>query len=407
MGEVITKSTHETLAAPVTFTFQADDGPQVTVENHLYTVELVNTFQGEKNPNWRAQVAAASNATTPASGVKEDAVLGICRQRFKYRDDIGRIYTLQQVGYLSNDLYQPSGTADPSVDDHVRNEALSKFLRRCKSTQTQFGTGVFLGELRETIGLIKRPLQGIRGLVDDYVRGARRGRHLKGRQLSKHLANQWLEFSFGAIPLFSDVESGCEALVRLRNKRKLAMVVGYAEQTVQIAIASVVMMGYAGWYREDTLQTYKVSRKLRGAVRLQSGGDSAELQQGLGLTLRDFIPTAYELIPYSFLVDYFSNVGQIIEGWSFCQADLAWFTDTTRREGILFRTPSGFHGRPYPGDGNTLLDYSFTPQQSIRRYKNFSRGVPVSLGLPSLELRVPGTSTKFLNIAALASARVL
>jgi hypothetical protein len=128
------------------------------------------------------------------------------------------------------------------------------------------------------------------------------------------------------------------------------------------------------------------------------------VQQSWGLGTRDFIPTIYELIPYSFLVDYFVNIGEILNAWSFNQADLAWHNDTNRE---VFDTSVQVIPRVAKDEnGFTTLDSHVVLQNSFIRTVTFVRRSD-PLGLPSLAFRFPGLGTKALNIAALARLRVL
>jgi hypothetical protein len=376
-----------------------------SVENHYSTTVVSNSFTGDRVPNYKYLIANGFSATSVATGEQRDITSSEFTQYIKGKVGSGW-ESHKTIGHVDTEyLYEVSTSPDSSFDSSIVNKALSNFLRNAKSKQRQFQSGVFIGELRETIHLIRNPLSGIRKLVNDYVGRCRSARGLSPRSQLRHLANQWLEFQFGVLPLVSDVSSGCEAIKRLRNKRYLAPVRSLVEGDKPLTSESFIIdPGWSGRRRIERYTSYHISRSLTGAVYCKSQGGPDEYRQSLGLTLSDFIPTVYELIPYSFLVDYFTNLGEFIDAWSFCQGDLAWHSDTTRRVGTC--EVRSIPVKPGTYFGNPIQDYYAVPSKSTYKLKTFSRGAPI-LGLPSLGFRIPGTSTKFLNVAALASLRVL
>jgi hypothetical protein len=119
----------------------------------------------------------------------------------------------------------------------------------------------------------------------------------------------------------------------------------------------------------------------------------------IGFSPKDFLPTAWELIPYSFLVDYFSNIGGIIYGMSNLFTNLAWHNSTVRKE-LKFRQ----WGTEYPLPGLVRITGAYakcvTSKVSVERSKYTGHGVP------SLAFKIPGfRSLKWLNIAALVASR--
>lgn len=377
------------------------DGQRTLLTNSGALLTLETYFSGFRNPSWKDLIRSQFNATTPASGTKEETleVDGELYVKF-YNTLTGLNEEYWTEGCIAFDD-ATKAISPPSVPvlDEVNNKALTLFLRKCKNAQSQMQSGVFLGELKQTIGLIRNPLKGLRSLFTDYVHAARR-RPPRGVPVRRHVQDQWLELQFGALPLISDVESGVAALVRYRNKRAIAPVRAYAQADHNSLSGAInrFQRGYQVLYSHD----HVYSRLLKGGVFCQSNGGPTEVRQAFGLTIRDFVPTIYNLIPYSFVLDYFSNVGNIIDCWSFCIADLAWHTDSRRWEDRSFYNT--VHVIPQPSH---LLPIAFSakPSTVLSRRRNFVRQ-SLPLGLPSLGFRLPGTSTKFLNLAALAGSRV-
>jgi hypothetical protein len=373
---------------------------------------LHQNFSGFKQPGWRNVIKAGGNATTSASGSIEEFIIpetyGLMKRKYNFNGNIETFVATGNVGMFLNQHFLPMATSAPV--NEVDNIALSKFLRACKGSQRQFSGGVFLGELTQTLKLIKNPASSLRALITDYVGACRRApRRLSPRETLRHISNQWLEYSFGMLPLVSDIRSGYNALERLYLNPPSKYVTATEQRDFGTSVAVKRIALWSEYFpvliHLKTSGTY--SRTWRGEVRLAQRGIGSAPAQSAGATLRDFIPTVYELIPYSFLVDYFVNIGEILEAASFNTADLIWNcstgrTETTKRAQIDPSRPSEISGGP-------LLDWSITPSEIVYKIKTFSRVTqpPGTIGMPSIAFKVPGNWSKFLNIGALASLRAL
>jgi hypothetical protein len=129
----------------------------------------------------------------------------------------------------------------------------------------------------------------------------------------------------------------------------------------------------------------------------------------LGFQAQNFIPTIYELVPYSFLIDYFVNLGGIIE---------AVCTDTT---GVYFVSKTvkqittvsvSEHFSSWDESWTNGTWHTISLNGELFGYRNYrhvtvTRTIPTSLPIPPLVVSVPGTdSLKWVNMGALlASAR--
>jgi hypothetical protein len=370
-------------------------------------VEFTSSFSGMKNPKWRELVLNGGNATTIASGTRVSLKQNIGILSLGYQAP-GQFIQLQAYGniLMGTDAY---GIVIPSADDtlitEVDQKVLSGFLKKCKEKQTQFTGGVFLGELRETLKLLRHPAAGLRELVSVYVRNCRRDLRKVREELllKRRLADAWLEFQFGAKPFISDIESASAALANLKDKRPLVPVSYTFDREKIPSISNFSTLVYDIPATIEVVKGCKYSRRIKGVVACETEGGPLLRERFFG-NIRDFVPTIYELIPYSFLVDYFTNIGEMIECWSFCQADLAWFCSSKRMEPYVTASAKG---NPVSTKyGYPVTQLSCTPSTVDYRSVTFYRDA-LPLGLPIFRFKLPGTSTKFLNIGALASLRKL
>lgn len=395
-------------------TLSTNGGTPGTFDSNVGGYTLSQNFSGFKQPGWRSVIRRKGNATTSASGSIEEMIFpfstGVMKRRLSFNGNIQRFVATGNLGMNLKSSGEFLALTTSAPISEVDNIALSKFLRACKGAQRQFSGGVFLGELRETMKLIRNPASALRSLITDYVGACRRApRRLSPKQTLKHVSNQWLEYSFGMLPLVSDIRSGYNALERLYLNLPSKYVTAteqreFGSQTTEKRIALWAQ------YFPVTIHCFvkgSYSRTWRGEVRLAQRDIGSAPSESFGATLRDFVPTVYELIPYSFLIDYFVNIGEILEAASFNTTDLIWNCSTGRtvsdsRIQIDPRRPSEI------SDGE-LLDWSLDSSEQVYKIKSFSRvTIPAGLiGLPSLAFKVPGNWSKFLNIGALASLRAL
>lgn len=120
---------------------------------------------------------------------------------------------------------------------------------------------------------------------------------------SKDYSNAWLEFHFGWEPLVKDI-GACIDLLSQPIPGGTLTVKGWSQRFEK--------RFYYSW---PDFEAYQV-RELKGRVRGKAGAEfyvtdpNAYLANRLGLV--NPVSVVWELVPYSFVVDWFANVGQFI-----------------------------------------------------------------------------------------------
>jgi hypothetical protein len=122
--------------------------------------------------------------------------------------------------------------------------------------------------------------------------------------------------------------------------------------------------------------------------------------------MENFVPTAYQLAPWSFLFDYFVNLGDVIEAWCLDQSSMVSVSKTVRRQSEfvlsdqLYQLPSN---NTLGGWTSGLVIGNAVSRRNLTR-TTLTRTVSTSLPMPSLQFSIPGIdSAKWINMAALVA----
>jgi hypothetical protein len=126
-----------------------------------------------------------------------------------------------------------------------------------------------------------------------------------------------------------------------------------------------------------------------------------------GFTPSDILPAAWELIPYSFLVDYFTNIGNVIQAYTLDTSGVRWLEKGTRTSSYNYVAEVNMvlSALPFPRELYSYVDVIQNLPGGSNGYEiiRFSRNKYEQSIIPSLEFSIPGLGLKWLNLTALAS----
>lgn len=412
---------------------QHDNGVLVQSTSSNYNFTNVRRRTGTTLPGWKKIIQQGGNATTIFNGTIRHMNI---KQPFTHRAVWRSSPTVLSVEELSGFPYWYNlGFGDPSAYDAVALEQASKFfLRRLQETRQQMQGGVFSGEIRETFRMLFKPAKTLREEIPKYLDALAKRRRGVGRLrgvgivvtsrksqiaaerkrikiLNKIARDTWLEYSFGWKPLISDINDAVKAIGRLDENsyiQKISAkgsneVVNYHSGTNEYPIADQ----FVTWVRVTQTVKTKYDCHIRGAVRVNSTVSRAARNNELfGFTWSQFVPTVWNLLPYSFLVDYFTNIGDILEAAAVNTADIAWTSRTMRAETYCTASAS-----ISPKTSNSVAA-SLNPGEVERFSRVVSRdaGGPI---VPQFRWSIPGffastptgetpLNSQWVNMAALA-----
>lgn len=376
-----------------------------TSQSTTNVTDWADTITGADQPKWIEYVKAGVNATNFVTGTKTEINSSRYSGTYSYRYKPSPTPPNPPIRELSIDGFPGLGTVTSgSFNNQAYNTALQQFVSHANKRISNFDGGTFIGEIRDTIHLLKSPVSGIKNYLQNYMLGLRnhRKRGMSKRDKLKYASDKWLECSFGIKPLISDIQSGAEAISQIVNNPPRPEHVsgsGFAENVVlETGIATHAHTAGLMYWRDSVLIKDISRAKVYGAVILENAATGRGIRETLGVRPDLFVPTLWELIPYSWLVDYFSNVGNIIEAACFNTARLRWVGATQLTERL---TTVRFHGDASDKTADGYISSFVGGGNSTMSTKGIYRFVPATL-VPSLEITIPSRWTQWTNMAAVA-----
>lgn len=380
------------------------------------SVTLTQTRTGYSNRNWRSQVSKLQNATTSMSGVQVtmDIRRGYTRlnwrlPRFIHSQNIEHEAIDGDLG-LSQVTWNSFNPADSS-NAEAYTRALTAAYQAIRQAQVQVSGPTFLGEARETLKMLRRPAEGIRDLAQDWIKLLQKKKKANPKRWTKDISGAWLEHSFGWLPLLHDVEDGMKAWNRLHDLERATPFSGFGSKTTDRGVTFQSNSGQLTYtvVRHTRKETSTRLVKYRGVVKATAKmGPRAQLDL-FGFTPSEFLPTAWNLLPWSFLVDYFVNIGDIISAGVTDTSGVAW---VNRSEVAIYDASITSDLDMDTVRKNLIPDdivFSDSRPSLIRwQRRTVHRGPNISLEIPSLTFELPGSKGQLANMAALlGQARAL
>lgn len=375
--------------------------------------QAIDSFTGNDLPGWKNLIRQGRDATTSAFGEKF-SIEGNTLYKLSQRgyDIIGAghydrgedYYGLLPVSYPDSSIPY----ASPGLKADVRNRAIRKFLDQAKAARSSFEAGQDLGEIKQTIESFHHPMNSLKNLTIGYLDKLKKVRSKYSRSkvsLRKALSDSYLEYRFGWRPLAFDIADAYEGL---RNRTRMS-------DTVPLSASATGSEPYfSGTFGLQNASRLTCTRsvyntyqyRLKGAIRLTLDHGRIPVMQALQLsTLNDFAVTAWDLLPYSWVVDYFANIGDIINAVTFPSSLFTYVCETTRSTTTCSYSVSYLPYFDRVDQVSLFVDFSSGNPKFLRR--SFTRNhVPPESLVPTFRVNLPVSSRPWENIGALISSRI-
>lgn len=199
-------------------------------------------------------------------------------------------------------------------DDRMRSIALTKAFARVNPNGIM--TGELLSDLDQTVGSLKRPFGSSRDLL------RRMSKYRKGRlgktamSAARATANAWLEYRYGWKPIILDCESIVKEAHRFREDCYRRILVARASERGETTnVTPFENPSPLGGFTVSGTRTDKQSVRVSAGIvyEVADRTTTERLNQIMGTRPSDLLQTVWEVIPYSFVVDWFSNIGDWLQ----------------------------------------------------------------------------------------------
>lgn len=231
----------------------------------------------------------------------------------------GQFFYRQSEGAVG--LYLPTTAADATnliniasldvldVPNRSRLIGLAATEARANISPPDFQGLVSLGELRETLGYLRNPFKTGLKLAHTLQSKSAAIRRGKSQAVASDLASLYLEFRYAVRPMIKEVEG---ALTTLRGKPFVPI-----RHTARAKKLWSSEVSYPDTVATEYYQTATIKRVYEHELTVRCGflyehtGDQG-LNDTWGMRLSDVPAAMWELVPLSFVYDWFGNMGDYI-----------------------------------------------------------------------------------------------
>lgn len=222
----------------------------------------------------------------------------ILQYRYGGKTYVSRRITGEVLAYFAGGSWDITNPVPFVLRDKERTHI--KAFAKMNAPDLDLGTP--LGELKELIGSLTNPLKGVRSLL---MRMANKAPKSSKKRAIKYLSDAWLEYRYDIMPnvltaadIIGYFEQKKRSLTSL--ERKVSMMLG-PKVTTGPQIYTSDLEGYSF--------TWRLTRVTEQRTVTRVFYQFKSVDPDMGVSLADVPRVAWELTPYSFVVDWFFGVG--------------------------------------------------------------------------------------------------
>lgn len=201
------------------------------------------------------------------------------------------------------------------ADDRERAKATLLVKAYAKMNESPLLMGENLAEIHQSVQMLKKPFSGAVDLIAKIARSRDSALRKTNVSLAKATSNAWLEYRYGWKPLILDTQQIIKEVrnssVKGNGKFKVART---SKRFTKKDKADAYLTG-SGLYTTTGVATHEIECDVSAGVIYAARNRSLAglLAKTSGLDSRSLPSTAWELVPFSFVVDWFVNVGDWLQ----------------------------------------------------------------------------------------------
>lgn len=293
-------------------------GATVRVAN--YSTGLVGSTRRTRDvptPNFKKRRQMGETIINPFSSLVETRTCGLNGWAYfttkpPYTGDIQAAVGTAPRFYLTVP-YRPLTSYSPMTTSEMTD------LRTLASTQAMANVSkpdvegaVFLAEfgktvklLNDRVNLMRKILKGVVQMMNRTASRSQLTRRFSPSELASFVSNEWLKYRYGIRPLMKDIDDAIK-LLQKKTKSDIRVARGFAALSRSVTSPPVTYSDSIYSYVATNTQSGTYSARAGVRYRVTGSVDS------WGVSVANTPSVVWELLPYSFVVDWFLNTSQVI-----------------------------------------------------------------------------------------------
>lgn len=342
-------------------------------------------------------------------------VLGNCSIRTETREyTSGSIYLNDppnMVDFVSGDL---AGVVESLIPNRASAtsataEQVCLIKAYAKMNESALLAGEILHDLDQTVSMMRKPMKAASKLVGSLLNAKKRILRKLPGQIIKASSDAWLEYRYGWKPLMMDVDTVVDRFTSQVKKYQGEVLVARSGVTFADSRSGNIgppILPYGVSTIKGAYSTSDKASYMAGVMYTRSVYDDLQdINALLGTRPRDVPSTAWEVIPFSFVLDWFVNVGDWLQaivpvpGVNFLRnwTTLTRFTSQSCAGHFEFNGPGSMSVGTYHG----------TFGSSTRTWKSHTRRRDVELSSYPVLKRIPLSGLHQADAVALSIKPIL
>lgn len=214
-------------------------------------------------------------------------------------------------------------------------------------------SGELMSDLGQSLGMLQHPFRKARKLVNRIFTDAQKSYRKTAKSVTQANADAWLEYRYGWKPLFLDVRQGLKLysqgerrLQRVRRVVRSGEAASFRDANPFTDVAAPYPWGFTA--TGSVSQNVKFSCDAGVIYTISGRSQSQALSEDLRLGIDSLASTGWEIIPHSFVADWFIRVGPWLEAINLPPSVSVMGNWVTSTYDLTFhRTGSGRYWNPY------------------------------------------------------------